>query len=215
MTTKIERRWRGFAGAVASAALALAANSAHSQTALDADLIRQLREGGYVIVMRHASAPRAAPDAATARPANANRERQLDDVGLATAAAMGEALRALKIPIGEVLVSPTFRALETAERLSLGEPRPVAELGDGGRDMRADTEGVRSAWLRSHAATSPPAGSNKLMITHVPNLVGAFGETMANTGDGEALIVDPRGGEPDIVARVPIEDWPKLATGER
>ena len=34
-----------------------------------------LQEGGYVIVMRHASAPRDPPDETTANPDNTNRER--------------------------------------------------------------------------------------------------------------------------------------------
>src|SRR5690348_9822658 len=72
-------------------------------------LVQALRRGGYVLLMRHASAPQEPPDTASADPGNVKRERQLDDTGRRTAAAMGAALRDLAIPIGAVLTSPTYR----------------------------------------------------------------------------------------------------------
>src|SRR3954471_20085729 len=75
-------------------------------------LVTALRQGGYVIVMRHPSSPFTQPDKATANPDNPNLERQLDETGRNTARAMGEAVRTLHIPIGDVLSSPTYRALE-------------------------------------------------------------------------------------------------------
>ena len=176
-----------------------------------AALVAALRAGGYVIVMRHASSPRERPAKADAAPGNVELERQLDDEGLASAAAMGRALKRLGIPAGEVLASPTFRARQTAQQLDLGEAMPVDELGDGGENMRADTEGRRSAWLRAKAAEPPPAGTNRLIITHFPNLVGAFPDAAAGAGDGESLIVKPADGGAVVEARVKIADWPNLA----
>ena len=48
-------------------------------------LIASLRQGGYVLVMRHASSPREAPDRRTAHADNTNLERQLDAAGRAGA----------------------------------------------------------------------------------------------------------------------------------
>ena len=45
---------------------------------------------------------------------------------------MGKALRDLKIPVGEVLSSPTYRALATARLAQLANPQSHAELGDRG-----------------------------------------------------------------------------------
>ena len=64
-----------------------------------------------MIVMRHASSPRELPTTEKADPGNVKLERQLDDVGRASAIAMGKALRELKIPIGQVFTSPTYRAI--------------------------------------------------------------------------------------------------------
>src|SRR5438270_3919983 len=85
----------------------LLAGIAHAQTLSGEALVKALRQGGYVILMRHASSPREAPDKQTANPDNVKPERQLDQEGRTTATAMGKALRDLKIPVGEVLSSPT------------------------------------------------------------------------------------------------------------
>src|SRR5580658_579508 len=91
----------------------LLAAAAHAQTLQGHTLVEALQKGGYVIVMRHANSPREVPDAKSANPDNTKPERQLDAEGRTTATAMGKALRNLKIPVGEVLVSPTYRAMET------------------------------------------------------------------------------------------------------
>src|SRR5579862_3635051 len=75
------------------------------------DLISALAGGGYVILMRHASSPE--------RPVQSDRnylkyERQLDEAGRAAARSMGDAFRRLQLPVGKVLSSPAYRALETA-----------------------------------------------------------------------------------------------------
>src|SRR5688572_1007015 len=184
----------GFTGAAAAA-----------QTEADG-LVRALRSGGHVLVMRHAHAPRQTPAAEAASPDNVARERELDAAGRDAAIAMGESLRRLRIPVGAVLSSPTFRAMQTARLARFGEPQPTEQLGD--RAAPAD----RDAWLRSKAAEAPAAGRNSILITHAPNISGAFGERAAEMADGEALIARPDGaGGVAIVGRIRIEEWPALA----
>jgi len=77
--------------------------------------------------MRHASSPGVAPDAAHANIDNTTTARQLDDEGVASARAMGEALRRLRIPNGQVLSSPRYRALETVKYAQLGKALAVPE----------------------------------------------------------------------------------------
>jgi phosphohistidine phosphatase SixA len=201
-----------FIPAAAAAAASILCAAVLAQAMDEHELVDALRSGGYVIVMRHASSPREEPDEAHAAPGNFDRERQLDDEGRETASAMGEAIKQIGIPVDEVLSSPTFRALETARLLDLGEPEPTPELGDGGRGMREDTEGVRSAWLRAQAAEPVLDRGNRLMITHVPNLLGAFGDAAADMDDGESLIIKPTDGAAMVIARVKIEEWSLLAS---
>jgi phosphohistidine phosphatase SixA len=175
-------------------------------------LVSALRQGGYVLVMRHASSPGTSPGPAQADPGNASHERQLDDAGRSSARAMGEALRRLHIPIGQVLSSPTYRALETVHLARLGEPKVFPQLGDSGQSMQADASGTRAGWLRAKAAEAPLQHTNTVIVTHYPNVTEAFANSAAGLADGEALIFEPdgRGGAP-LLGRVKIDEWAHLA----
>jgi phosphohistidine phosphatase SixA len=183
--------------------------AAHAQSLRGEALVKSLRQGGYVIVMRHTSSPREAPDKQTANADNVNRERQLDEEGRTTAIAMGKALRELKIPVGDVLTSPTYRALETVRYAQLGTPRPYAELGDNGQSMQGGTQ-AQAAWLQK-TVTQFPTGANTIVVTHFPNMTGAFPQWAADVADGEALVFGPDGkGGTTLVARIKIEEWPGM-----
>jgi phosphohistidine phosphatase SixA len=174
-----------------------------------AQAVAALQQGGQVIVMRHASSPRAVPDKLTANPDNTTPERQLDEAGRNTAIAMGKALRALRIPIGSVLSSPTYRALETIRLAGFPAPQAVAELGDGGQSMQS-AGASQGRWLQEQV-TRFPKGSNTLLVTHFPNITAAFPEFAKDVADGEALIFGPDGrGGASLRARIRIEDWPAL-----
>jgi phosphohistidine phosphatase SixA len=189
---------------------AVLAGAAHAQELQGKALLDALRQGGYVIIMRHTSSPREAPAKDKANPDNTKLERQLDEEGSATAIAMGKALRDLKIPIDEVLTSPTYRAIETVKYAQFGLPHPIPELGDNGRSMQGGTE-AQAAWLRNRVKLFPRL-ANTMVVTHAPNLMLAFPKEAAGVADGEALIFGPDGkGGATLVARVKIEEWPKLA----
>jgi phosphohistidine phosphatase SixA len=179
-------------------------------------LVKALRHGGYVLVMRHASSPFEVPDTPAADPENVNFERQLDAAGKDTSTSMGKALKTLGIPIGEVDSSQTFRALQTAKYADLPQPKPVAELTEGGQGMTADANKARAAWLTHAAATVPRAGTNTVLITHTPNITAAFGDKAKDIKAGETMVFQPDGkGGTSLVARVTIDEWPKLAAAQR
>ena len=177
---------------------------ADAQTLTGQALIKSLQSGGHVIVMRHASSPSEIP--ATPNPDNVPPERQLDEQGRTTAAAMGEALRRQKIPIGEVLTSPTYRARETARRAALPNPRSVSELGEGTGTMQA-VSSAQTDWLQKKAKDFP-RGTNTVLVTHVPNVTAAFPDIPA-VAQGEALVFSDDGkGGARLVGRIKIEEWP-------
>ena len=183
---------------------------AFAQTLSGSSLSSALRQGGYVIVMRHASSPAMPPDRTHANPDNTKFERQLDAAGREGATAMGKALRDLKIPIGAVLSSPTYRALETVRYAGLRNPQTVDQLGDGGQSMAAVADAA-AAWLREHAAERPRAGTNTFIVTHLPNITRAFPEWQPPPADGECVVLRPTGdGHAQVVGRIKIEEWPRL-----
>lgn len=202
-------RMLGPALAVAVIASTIALPSLAAQAASADALVEALRKGGHAIVMRHASSPRQAPAKEAASPGNDALERQLDEAGRASAAAMGKAIAALKIPIGEIASSPTFRARETAQHAGWTKFITHDELGDGGQSM-APVGAAEGGWLTKKVGAVAP-GPNLLVITHAPNLTRAFGQAASGLADGEALIVAPDGkGGATVLGRIKIEEWPKL-----
>lgn len=188
----------------------------HARPLRGSALLSALRQGGYVILMRHASSPNARPTAATAAPGNSDRERQLDAKGLADAQAMGEALKRLGIPIARVMSSPTFRARESIAAAGLRAPQILDQLGDAGHSMSRSAVAAWSDGLRHAVARRPPSGSNTLIVTQGPNITDAYGRLATGLKAGGALIFRPDGrGQAHRVAAVPIGEWPQLAAGFR
>ncbi len=167
-----------------------------------------------MLVMRHARSPRETPTKAQAQPDNVNLERQLDAEGQAGATELGNALRALKVPVGTVLTSPTYRAIETVRLARLQPFATAAELGDGGQSMQPVTP-AQGDWLKARAAQAPSSG-NTLIVTHQQNLAAAFPEVGASVAEGEIVVMKPDGrGGSAIVARVLIDAWPRLLGAAR
>jgi len=173
-------------------------------------LVKALRDGGYVLVMRHAHAPDAPPSPQDADPGNTTGERQLDAAGQSAARAMGAALRALQLPIGAVWSSPTYRARQTARLAGLPKPKIAEQLGDNGHSMQAAASD-RADWLRALADRRPRTGTDTVVVTQYPNIKAAFGEEAAEMKDGEALVLRPARSGPRLVARVTMDRWPQLA----
>ena len=194
--------------ALATGAL-LGSTVARGQTLAPSALAAALRQGGLVLLMRHASAPRETPTKQTANPDNPALERQLDEKGRQGATAMGEAIRALRIPVGEVLTSPAYRARETVRSAQLPGSAAIVELGDGGQSMQSATA-VQGTWLKTRVA-QPPRSGNTILVTHNPNLTLAFPEWGASVAEGETVVLRPdRKGGAAVVGRIPIDDWPRL-----
>jgi phosphohistidine phosphatase SixA len=203
------RRWRTAALVVVASLAGQHLVSAQTPTLSGDALISALRHGGYVIVMRHASSPREVPTKQTANPDNLKLERQLDESGRASATSMGAALRGLKIPIGAVLTSPTYRARETVRLAGLENPKTCDELGDGGQSMQGVTD-AQATWLQKRV-TDFPSGTNTILVTHMPNMARAFPSLASGVSDGEALVFGPDGkGGAVLVGRIKIEEWPRL-----
>lgn len=189
----------------------VAVGPVRAETAGGSPLVAALHEGGYVMLMRHASSPAARPDKAAADRENTALERQLDQTGRKTARAMGKAMRALRLPIRDILSSPTYRALETVRMAGLPQPRTAPELGDGGQSMQP-LQPSPAAWLRNLVSQRPAPGTDTLIVTHAPNITAAFGANVADVNDGEILVFRPDGnGDAMLAGRIKIEDWPRLS----
>ena len=194
------------AGVVLALGVAAMGFAADGSTLQGPDLAAALRQGGFVIVMRHTSSPRELPQGADVAADNVNGERQLDAQGRSDAQALGAALRRLQIPVAEVLSSPTYRAHETARLAGLDAVTSHDELSNEGMGAAAERQ---AAFLRELVARAPAAG-NTLVITHGPNLNAAFAEFARGMGEGDALVFDPRAAGASPAGRIAIGEWPAL-----
>jgi phosphohistidine phosphatase SixA len=137
-------------------------------------LINQLREGGYVLFMRHGNTDRSRPDRAPQVDLNdCNTQRPLTDEGRKLAARLGEYIRQAKIPVGEVLSSPLCRAKESAEA-AFGHYDVEVNLMYSGN--MTDAEKIPVIKKTRELLSKPvPANTNRVIVAHGPNLRDAVG----------------------------------------
>ena len=179
---------------------------------VDPGLIPALRAGGTVIVLRHGATNPDQADTNPLDPSDHAKQRHLNDNGRAAARAMGEALRALKVPVGQVMTSVFYRAVETGQLLGFGEVKTTADISEGGLVVSPKENNRRAAAMKKLAATPPPAGTNVILVTHKPNIMDAFGKDWFDVREGEASVFKPDGvGGFALISRVQAADWASLA----
>ena len=174
-----------------------------------AALVRALRGGGYTLYFRHTATDFSQHDRAMTGYAECATQRNLSDAGRAQARAIGEAIRALGLPVGEVIASPFCRTMETG-RLMFGraEPSTVVRGYEGTSPANADY-----ARLVALLASPPAPGTLRLITSHGnPFLAVAV---PPHLGEGEAAVLKPAGGHFVVVARIRRGDWPALVAAAR
>jgi broad specificity phosphatase PhoE len=177
-----------------------------------ADWIDDVRQGGFVIVIRHGATFSNQADTDPLNIKNVAAQRQLNDQGRAQAKTMGEAMRTLKIPVGTVITSMFQRAVETGTLLGFGEVKSSFDVSEGGLVVTPDENTRRTQALRKLAGTPPAAGSNVVIVTHKPNIMDAFGKDWFDVREGEASVFKPDGnGGYKPVVRIKADEWSALS----
>ncbi len=176
-------------------------------------LLQSLRSGGYVIVVRHGAIFSNQADTDPFNLDNIAKQRNLNEKGKELARAFGNAIRQVRIPVGEVYTSNFNRAYETAVLAGFEDIEKTTDLTEGGLVVTPDENNRRAEAFRKMLAQVPDKGKNNFLITHKPNIIDALGKDWFEVKEGEASIFKPAGGRYQLVARVQMEDWPKLAVG--
>jgi phosphohistidine phosphatase SixA len=177
----------------------------------DRDIAQALRAGGLVIVVRHGAT---FPDRADTDPLNFDNiaaQRNLNDKGKALAKAFGDALRQARIPVGKVYTSKYNRAYETAVLAGFTDIEKTADLTEGGLIVSPNENNRRAEAFRKMLAAAPKDHTNTILITHQPNIVAALGKDWFDVKEGEASIFRPADGGYKLVARVQMDEWPRIA----
>jgi phosphohistidine phosphatase SixA len=195
------------------ALIALLPAAANSQPAASqAEWIDALRQGGHVIVFRHGATYPDQADTDPLNPANVGKQRQLNEDGRALAKSIGESMRKLAIPVGEVQTSMFQRAVDTGTLLGFGDVKTSPDITEGGLVVSPNENNRRTAALRKLAGTPPMPGSNVVIVSHKPNIMDAFGKDWFDVREGEASVFKPDGnGGHALIVRVQASEWSKLA----
>ena len=185
---------------------------ASSTAQAQAEWIAAVRGGGHVIVFRHGATHRDQADTDPLNLKNVAQQRQLNDQGRELARSIGNDMRKLKIPVGQVHASMFYRAVETGTLLGFGPVTSSADFTEGGQVVTPIENDRRTLAMRKFASTLPPAGTNIVLVSHKPNIMDAFGKDWFDIREGEASIFKPDGsGGYKLVARVQANEWAKLA----
>jgi phosphohistidine phosphatase SixA len=161
---RLPRAWLCILVGIAAAAPGAPAAELEGRT-----LVEALQEGGYTIYFRHAQTDWGQADRVdtgdwtSCDPAEM---RQLSSEGRAIARRIGEAIRALGVPVAKVLSSEYCRAWETARLLNLG---PLTRTRDIMNMRIVDHVGGRDAVIRRAQrllAQPAPEGANVVIVGH-------------------------------------------------
>ncbi|HET7766954.1 MAG TPA: histidine phosphatase family protein [Burkholderiales bacterium] len=169
-----------------------------------AQLLAELRQGGYVLYFRHAATDFSQNDERMKNYEDCGGQRNLIDRGRAEARAAGAAIRDLRIPIDRVLASPFCRTVETAQLL-FGRAEKMAEVRGGPAEPAGSD---RYAELKKILATPVRRGANLVVVSHGNPFYSVAGPPYL--AEGEAAVVKPLGAGFRIVARVRVGGWEAL-----
>ena len=204
------RGYRRFLGLALAGLWLLSAPLSAADTLDDSALLAALRAGGLNLYFRHVATDWSQSDQVSEsgdwQDCDPARMRQLSDDGRTDARTIGAAIRALAIPVSEVLASPYCRTRETAELMQLGEVVDTFQV----MNLRAaDYVGGRAAVVADAQAllASVPMPGNRIISAH-GNV--ARNATPYYPQEGEALVFRPDGERFRLLGRITVSDWARL-----
>jgi len=136
-------------------------------------LIKELKQGGYVIFMRHAHSEEEIAENAVDLE-NCKTQRNLSDKGKKQAKVIGNAIKKLEIPVGDIHSSPYCRCMDTAN-LAFGQAQARPELTFAANLEGEEERAEYSDTLLQMLSIEPETGTNTVIVSHSVNLQEATG----------------------------------------
>jgi phosphohistidine phosphatase SixA len=163
-----------------------------------------LREGGYVILVRHAAGDSTQKDSENVLLNDCKTQRNLSRQGRIDARGIGQALDLLQIPVSTVLSSPYCRAMDTGRFVfaQVERSNELSYVKDTEEDKRKG-----ASLLTPLLSTVPITGSNTVLITHSTNIQATLGFVPA---EGEAIIFKPEGNTYKQIGRIRAQQWSEI-----
>src|SRR3954452_7200413 len=175
-----------------AAFIALLPGAANSQPAASqAEWIDALHQGGHVIVFRHGATFSDQADTDPLNPANVAQQRQLNDQGRALAKSIGESMRKLGIPVGQVHTSMFQRAVDTGTLLGFGDVKASPDITEGGLVVSPNENNRRAAALLTLVAVPPPVGTNVVIVSPKPKIMDSCSKDWFDVREADASVFPP------------------------
>lgn len=167
-------------------------------------LLDGLHQGGFVIFMRHAATDHTQKDANSNDLTNCAQQRNLSVEGRSQAKAVGEAFKALQIPVGDVYSSVFCRCLDTA-KIAFGKAISSPKISSI-QDLPVAERDVRVKALRDLLHRAPQSNTNTVIVSHLYLFEFAAG---LSVDEGEIAIFKPKadGSRIDFVGRMKASGW--------
>jgi len=180
-----------------------------SPTPATASDLAAIREGGYVLFVRHGPTDSSQPDHVPIDLNDCSTQRPLSDQGREIMQQVADRFHQANIPFQEVYSSPLCRAYQTAA-IMFGE--------DGYRidqnlmyvaALTSQEKQPIIARTRELLSTPVASGSNRILVAHGPNMVEVMDYFPV---EGTLVIIRPRtdGSAFDYVASIEPEHWSTL-----
>ena len=176
-------------------------------------IVRGLRDGGYILYIRHGRTEQAFQDQQGKprwwKSCDTRASRPLSDEGRQQMLAIGAQMRELRIPVAQVIASEYCRAFDSGLLLQLMPVTQDARLNfaDAQRAVGRNEETMRTE-MRVLLSTPPPAGRNTILIGHVHGFNPPIDPVLQQLVEGETAVIRPLGGgKLELVGRITVERW--------
>lgn len=169
-----------------------------------AALLAALKAGGLTLYFRHTATDFSQDDRGMQGYEACATQRNLSEAGRRQAREIGETIRALGLPVGEVIASPFCRTMETARLLFGRAQASTVVRGYEGRDAAKADYGPLTALL----ASPVKAGELRMIASHGNPFRAIAGPP--HLEEGEAAVLKPRGRDFVVVARIRPGEWARL-----
>jgi phosphohistidine phosphatase SixA len=132
------------------------------------DIIQTLKQGGYVIYLRHAATDHSQADSDLSNFENCNTQRNLSSQGETEAVTFGVAIKRANIKISSVISSPYCRCVDTSTKaFSKVVVNPLLRATFNENKQNTDE---LLGYLDKKLSEVPDKGTNSVLVSHSANL---------------------------------------------
>lgn len=173
------------------------------------EMVAQLRNGGYVLYMRHGTSDTSRPDRVPNVDLNdCSTQRPLTAEGKKLAAEVGRAIKRAKIPVGQVFVSPMCRTKDTA-LAAFGAGYTVLDHLRYTSNLADEEKAAMMPQTRALLSKPVEGKTNRVLVAHAPNLMDIMG--YFPKPEATVAIFKPLGEQGfQYVGSIAPQRWPEL-----